>query len=350
MLSFVNHLHAQHCPTYEFYRGEKVPCFEKVERYDYVIEALKANGHEVSFATSSANEVLAQVHSQRYLDFLSSAWSRWLALDTANASVQPFPSVWPIRSLRDDKEPDNFIAQLGLYSMDNGTPMVEGTWQAVKQGADCAASGASHLATTGQASFVCSRPPGHHAGPDFMGGYCFLNNAAIAAQTLRNHGAAKVAILDVDFHHGNGTQSIFYERSDVFFTSIHGSPTSEFPFYLGYADEIGQGAGKGFNLNLPLAAGASVETWFDAFNTATQAIQQFAPEALVISLGVDTFIKDPISKFALDTPDYFKMGHLIASLKLPTMFVLEGGYAVDAVGENVVNVLNGFESFVSSNA
>lgn len=348
MLSFINHLHQSHCPQYEFYRGEKVACFEKTERYDYVIEALKQNGHEVSNATVLADQVLPQIHSERYLQFLSSAWSQWLALDVANADVQPFPSVWPIRSLRDDKEPTNFIAKLGLYSMDNGTPMVGGTWQAVKQGADCAVSGATHLATTGQASFVCSRPPGHHAGADFMGGYCFLNNAALAAQTLRNHGAAKVAILDVDFHHGNGTQSIFYNRSDVFFTSIHGSPSTEFPFYLGYADETGEGLGVGCNLNLPLAAGATVEAWFKALDTAFQAVKNYAPEALVISLGVDTFINDPISKFALDTPDYFKMGNLIASLKLPTMFVLEGGYAVDAVGLNVVNVLNGFENFIDT--
>lgn len=348
MLSFVNHLHQLHCPQYEFYRGEKVPCFEKTSRYDFVIEALKKHGHELSHAHVTADAILPLIHSPAYLNFLSTAWQQWLALDASNEAVQPFPSVWPIRSLRSDQEPENFIAKLGLYSMDNGTPMVAGTWQAVKQGADCAVSAATHLAITGQSSFVCSRPPGHHAGADFMGGYCFVNNAALAAQTLRQHGAARVAILDVDFHHGNGTQSIFYDRSDVFFASIHGSPSTEYPFYLGYADETGEGEGKGFNLNLPLPAGTTVAAWFQALETALKAIQNYGAEALVISLGVDTFKEDPISKFALETPDYYKMGQIIAAMKLPTMFILEGGYAVDAVGDNAVNVLNGFESFVDS--
>jgi acetoin utilization deacetylase AcuC-like enzyme len=180
------------------------------------------------------------------LGFLESAWNQWVTLDPANAQAEAFPSVWPVRSLRSDIEPDNFTAKLGLYSMDNGAPILAGTWAAVKGGADAAHSAALAVAafpSAPRAAFCLSRPPGHHAGADFMGGYCFINQAAIAAQTLRNAGAARVVILDVDYHHGNGTQSIFYDRADVQFISLHGDPRTEYPFYLGHADETGTGAG-----------------------------------------------------------------------------------------------------------
>jgi acetoin utilization deacetylase AcuC-like enzyme len=177
-----------------------------------------------------------------------------------------------------------------------------------------------------------------------MGGYCYLNNAAIAAQAFLDQGHTKVAILDVDYHHGNGTQSIFYDRSDVFFASIHGHPEAEFPFFLGYADELGEGAGVGFNINYPLAAGSDWETWSVALDQACQRIEAYAPDVLVISLGVDTFKDDPISQFKLDSPDYLRMGQRIARLGKPTLFVMEGGYAVEEIGINAVNVLEGFES------
>ena len=287
--------------------------------------------------------VLAQIHTPRYVNFLQTAWAQWLAIDPANANQQPFPSVWPTRTLRSDAEPDNFIAKLGLYSMDNGTPLVAGTWAAAKAGADAAASAAQAIAQGASAAFCATRPPGHHAGADFMGGYCFLNNAAIAAQALLNSGSQRVAILDVDYHHGNGTQSIFYSRSDVLFASIHGSPITEYPFYLGHADETGEGAGQGFNLNLPLPAGASVLAWFEALETACQRVVQHQPQALVISLGLDTFAGDPISKFALQNDDFTRLGARIAKLGLPTVFILEGGYAAAELGTNAVNVLDGFD-------
>jgi acetoin utilization deacetylase AcuC-like enzyme len=170
-----------------------------------------------------------------------------------------------------------------------------------------------------------------------------LNNAAIAAQALLNSGSQRVAILDVDYHHGNGTQSIFYDRADVLFVSIHGSPLTEYPFYLGHADETGEAAGLGFNLNLPLAAGSSVLAWFEALETACQRVVQHQPQALVISLGLDTFAGDPISKFALQSDDFTRLGARIAKLDLPTVFVLEGGYAAAQLGTNAVNVLDGFE-------
>ena len=351
MITYFSSQHTLHAPEYEFFRGERVACFESPSRADFVRAELLSRGHEVREPDVDSTAVLRQVHSARYLAFLESAWAQWVAVDAGNATRQPFPSVWPVRTLRSDVEPQNFTAKLGLYSMDNGTPMVAGTWAAAKAGADAAASaavlvsGESGINSTVKSAFCTTRPPGHHAGADFMGGYCFLNNAAVAAQTLRNQGCTKVAILDVDYHHGNGTQSIFYDRADVLFVSIHGDPRTEYPFYLGHADETGEGAGHGFNLNLPLPAGSSKEVWFAALGTACEKIKQFGAVALVVSLGLDTFEDDPISTFALQTSDYLELGKRLKQLSLPMVLILEGGYAAKELGLNVVNVLNGVEWF-----
>ncbi|HMT64009.1 MAG TPA: histone deacetylase family protein, partial [Ottowia sp.] len=237
MRCFITPEQALHAPADEFFRGQRVPCFENPSRARFVEQALRAAGHTLHAPDSDSASLLDQVHAPRYLDFLRTAWQQWLALDAGNAQLQPFPSVWPVRTLRSDVEPDNFIARLGLYSMDNGSPMVAGTWAAAKAAADAAASAAAALRAGERAVFCATRPPGHHAGPDFMGGYCFINNAAVCAQALRVGGAARVAVLDVDYHHGNGTQAIFYDRADVLFVSIHGDPRTEYPFYLGHADE-----------------------------------------------------------------------------------------------------------------
>jgi acetoin utilization deacetylase AcuC-like enzyme len=330
MLTFYNSTHAEHAAAFEIFRGNKVPAFERPERVDTVAARLRERGHALapvdSGSAHDASAVMAQVHSARYLAFLESAWQQWVALDPANAQADAFPSVWPVRTLRSDIEPDNFTAKLGLYSMDNGAPILAGTWAAVKGGANAAHSAALAVAAvqpTTRAAFCLSRPPGHHAGADFMGGYCFINQAAVAAQTLRNAGAARVVILDVDYHHGNGTQSIFYDRADVQFISLHGDPRTEYPFYLGHADETGTGAGQGFNLNLPLAAGCSPQTWFAALATACARIHAYAPQALVVSLGLDTFAGDPITHFNLTAPDFTRLGHVLAGLGLPTVLSLK---------------------------
>jgi acetoin utilization deacetylase AcuC-like enzyme len=283
MITFSSSQHERHAPGYEFFRGERVPCFETPARLGFVLQELQGRGHEVRSPSVDSRELLGQVHAQRYLDFLETAWTQWLAVDPANANVQPFPSVWAVRTLRCDIEPDNFVARLGLYSMDNGTPLAAGTWEAAKAGADAAASAAALVASgAARAAFCATRPPGHHAGHDFMGGYCFLNNAAVAAQALRASGCERVAILDVDYHHGNGTQSIFYDRDDVLFVSIHGDPRTEYPFYLGHADEHGDGPGYGFNLNLPLPAGAPAGQWFAALDVACRRVEQHRADALVV--------------------------------------------------------------------
>lgn len=343
MITLFSPAHIHHAPAYEFFRGERVPCLESPARAEFVHEALTRRGHELREPWVDSSKVLAQIHSPRYLAFLPSAWDQWLALDSANHARQPFPSVWPVRTLRSDLEPENFTARLGLYSMDNGSPMVAGTWDAAKAASDAAVSAVALLESGGRGVFCATRPPGHHAGADFMGGYCFLNHAAVAAQALLNAGNKRVAILDVDYHHGNGTQSIFYERADVLFVSLHGDPRTEYPFYLGHADEAGTGAGLGFNLNLPLPAGSQPGAWFDALALAGQRIVQHRADALVVSLGLDTFAEDPISKFALRSDDFTTLGTQLARLGLPTVFVLEGGYAARALGENAVNVIEGFE-------
>lgn len=345
MLAFYNEHHAQHRGRHEFFRGELVPCFEKPERADMVVAEFGRRGlGQIVTPHGAPLMSLERVHSPRYLHFLRNAWNEWVALDPDNANRDAFPAVWPVRTLRDDIEPENFAARMGLYSMDSGTPLTAGTWIAAKSGSDCAVNAAHALRMGERSTFALTRPPGHHAGADFFGGYCFLNNAAIAAQHLLDDGMQRVAILDIDYHHGNGTQSIFYARNDVLFVSIHGDPKQEYPFYLGHADETGEGAGLGYNMNIPLRHGASSAEWFAALESACLKIAMSQPQALVVSLGVDTFSGDPLSKFSVSTADFLRIGERIAYLGLPTCFVLEGGYAVDELGINVVNVLEGFET------
>lgn len=341
MKTIYNAIHDQHAAQHEFFRGEKVEAFEKPSRADFVLNAVRvAQLGEIIAPHSFADSAIAQVHAPRYLDFIRGAHDEYAAL---GGTGDAFPSVWPIRGMRNDVVPMNFAARMGLYSFDSGTPLTRGAYAVARAGADCALTGAKLLSCGERSAFVLTRPPGHHAGSDFFGGYCFLNNAAIAAQYLRDHGAQRVAILDVDYHHGNGTQEIFYSRDDVLFASIHANPATDYPFFLGYADEIGEGAGRGFNLNLPLAQGATPDTWFSALDAAMSKINSFAPDALIVSLGVDTFEGDPISHFKLRTrQDYPLLGERIGRLKLPTLFVLEGGYAVKEIGDNVVAVFAGF--------
>ena len=343
MKTYFNALHARHQGQFEMFRGALVPCHEVPARADHVLAELQRRELGVVCApTAFGAEALTRVHSPRYLEFLEGAWDEWVALDPANVSKDALPSVWPTRTFRTDVLPANFAARMGLFSFDAGTPLMAGTWAAARAGADCALSAAQTLVDGDRAAFALSRPPGHHAGADFFGGYCFLNNAALAAEHLRANGYARVAVLDVDYHHGNGTQACFYERPDVFFASIHGDPRTEYPFFLGYADETGAGAGQGANLNLPLPRGTDFARWSEALETALAAIQKFGAQALVISLGVDTFAGDPISGFTLQSEDYLRMGERLARVGLPTVLVFEGGYAVAEVGANAVNVVQAF--------
>jgi acetoin utilization deacetylase AcuC-like enzyme len=344
-----NPLHRLHQGRHEMYRGRLVACHEVPDRLDHVLAELQRRPmgslHTPPELGAALRQALERIHSPPYLDFLAGAWDEWIALAPANAELDVLPSVWPGRGLRHDVLPLNFAARLGLYSFDAGTPLTAGTWAAACGGAACAITAAQQVAAGSvRSAFALSRPPGHHAGTDFFGGYCFLNNAALAAQTLREGGVERVAVLDIDYHHGNGTQQIFESRADVLTVSVHGDPATEYPFFLGYADERGTGAGSGCNLNLPLPRGSGFARWRAALQTGLDAVRSFGAQALVVPLGVDTFAGDPISGFTLQSADYLQVGQALAAAGLPTVFVFEGGYAVAEVGINVVNVLEGFQS------
>lgn len=341
--------HARHQGRHEMFRGRLVPCHEVPQRLDHVLAELARRPLgplSTPAEDSGLDALLGRVHAPRYLAFLQTAWAEWVALDPSNAALDALPSVWPVRGFRSDVEPANFAARMGLYSFDAGTPLTAGSWAAARGGAACALAAVRALTEGGaRSAFALTRPPGHHAGSDFFGGYCFINHAAVAAQALREAGFARVAVLDIDYHHGNGTQQIFYERGDVLTVSLHGDPRTEYPFYLGHADERGAGEGLGANLNLPLPRGSGIGAWRTALATGLAAVDTHGAEALVVPLGVDTFAGDPISGFTLQSDDYLRIGADIARTASgrPVVFVFEGGYAVDEVGLNVVNVLAGYQ-------
>ena len=349
MKTFHNPDHALHQGSEEMFRGRMVPCHEVPARLDFVLTELQRRPlgalETPEVAEAGLDAAIARVHSARYTAFLAGAWDDWVAMDPANALRDALPSVWPLgnrHAFRTNVLPQNFAARLGLFSFDSGSPLTAGTWTAARGGAACALAAAREVLGGARSAFALTRPPGHHAGPDFFGGYCFLNNAAIAAQALRDGGKQRVAVLDVDYHHGNGTQTIFYERADVLTVSIHGDPVTEYPFFLGHADERGAGAGEGFNLNLPLPRGTGFEAWCAALDQAIDTIDDFNADALVVPMGLDTFEGDPISGFTLKSDDYDTVGRLLAAAGVPTVFTFEGGYAVAEVGVNAVNLLEGF--------
>ena len=349
MLTIHNPDHHLHQGRHEMFRGQLVPCHETAQRLDQVLAELERRGlgplRPPAEQGTALDTALARVHAPRYLHFLAHAWDEWVALDPRNAERDALPSVWPAPGMRFDVLPGNFAARLGLFSFDAGTPLTSGSWAAARGGAACAIDAARAVSSGAvRSAFALSRPPGHHAGTDFFGGYCFVNNAALAAQALRDGGVQRVAVLDVDYHHGNGTQAIFYERADVLTVSIHGDPSTEYPFYLGHADERGRGEGAGCNLNLPLPRGTGFDKWHEALRAGLDAIRTFGAEALVIALGVDTFEGDPISGFSLRSDDYLQIGRTIAGARLPTVLTFEGGYAVAEVGVNTANVLEGFSA------
>jgi acetoin utilization deacetylase AcuC-like enzyme len=282
---------------------------------------------------------LERVHTPRYLHFLRTAWSAWQAMHSGVQDVPALlPQVWPHAGQRRDVEPDAFIARLGLYAADATTLLTAGTWTAAKTGADCAVNAAHALRLGERSTFALTSPGGHHAGAESFGGGCFLNNAALAAQHLLDDGLDRVAVLDIDPHHGNGTQAIFYERRDVLALSIHADPRLAYPWYGGFADETGAGDGRGCTMNLPLPPNAAAAQWLMALETACLKLAGYGPQALVVALGAGS--GDAHAQWPLGRADYLRMGERIGYLNLPTVFVLENG----AQAVNVINVLEGFET------
>ena len=268
-------------------------------------------------------------------------WDEWIAAGATGSNAKPFAFVCAGMRHADS---DNIYSKLGRYSFDTDSPIVAGSWQAIRRSAEVGLTGADLILEGERFAFSACRPPGHHATAAYCGGYCYLNNTALAAQSFIDAGMDKVAVLDVDYHHGNGTQSIFYDRADVLTISLHADPAIEYPYFLDFADEKGVGAGHGLNRNYPLPFGTDWTSYSDALNDAIKRVQDFGPSAIVIALGLDTFAGDPTTHFEILAEDFTSMGDRIGGLGLPTQVVLEGGYAVDAIGENATNFLLGVGS------
>ncbi len=333
--------HLGHSGQFELVAGAIVPAFEMPSRAEFIHDRVKAVGLGPVIAPEEHDlSTAAKVIDRDFLDFLPTVYDRWKA-EGRDGTALPFS--WPTRGLRGDVAPEFIDGLLGYYSFDAGCGFVEGTWDAVKSSHDVALTAAGLVNAGERAAFALCRPPGHHAGSNFMGGYCYINNAAVAAQWFLDHGAKRVSILDVDYHHGNGTQQIFYHRADVQVLNLHADPMQEYPYFLGHADEKGAGVGEGFNINYPMRFGTPFEVWATALEDACSKVTRYQPDVVLVSLGVDTFEKDPISRFKLKTGDFPKIGAMIAALDFPTLFVMEGGYAVADIGVNAVGVLTGFE-------
>jgi acetoin utilization deacetylase AcuC-like enzyme len=321
-----------HAPTQELHNGAFVPFAEHPGRAEATLAAISAAEPPVDHGEAP----LRAVHSEPYLAFLWSAYADWRA---AGRPGDAGAYAWPVVRRR-PLALERIDARVGQYSFDASSPIAEGTWDSAYWSAQTALTALDAVLTGEHAAFALCRPPGHHAGADYLGGYCYLNNAAIVAEAASRAGR-KVAILDVDYHHGNGTQDIFYARGDVLFVSIHADPRTDYPYYWGHADERGEGAGEGATLNLPLPRGTDLGGYQPALEQALNAIAAFGSDLLVCSYGADTFADDPISHFRLETTGYPVIARRIAALQVSTLVVMEGGYAVDTLGTNVSAFLSG---------
>lgn len=340
MKVFLDEAHRRHFPQAELYGGEFVTPFERPSRVEYVLARLKERGYGVASPPAPDMGAIRALCAPDYLAFLETAWEEWKAAGFAGEIIA---ASFPARRMQTARPPRNIDGKVGYYALAAETAITGGTWEAALSSAASAQAAQQAVAGGARAAFALCRPPGHHATADMYGGYCFINNAALVAEAFRAGGAARVAVLDIDFHHGNGTQDIFYDRGDVVFASIHGAPEDAFPYFLGFADERGTGAGEGATHNYPLPPGTGYDRWSEALDDAVEKIRASGAEALVVSLGVDAYKEDPISFFRLDSPDFMDCGRRIGQLGLPTVFCMEGGYAIEAVGINTVNVLEGFE-------
>jgi len=339
MKAFFDDRQWHHDPKHFMANGTILPNPEQPERINILHAGAIAAGCTFSPPDDAGPGPIAAIHSAEYLTFLQTIYKRWQYIDGAGDEV--IPNIHPAN--RSDSYPRSAIGQAGFHQADTACPIASGTWEAAYWSAQSAISGADYLTGGKPSAYILSRPPGHHAFGDLAGGFCFLNNSAIAADRLRASGF-RPAILDIDVHHGNGTQGIFYDRSDVLTVSIHADPERFYPFFWGYAHERGQGAGLGYNLNLPLARGTNDDDFLTTLNTALTQVRNFGADAVVIALGLDAFIGDPFKGFAVTTPGFERIGAAIAGLKMPTLLVQEGGYLCDELGQNLTSVLNGFQT------
>jgi acetoin utilization deacetylase AcuC-like enzyme len=338
MKAFLDDRQAGHDPKHFMANGQVLPNPEQPRR----IEVLRA-GAEAAGCTFAPPEdfgpgPIAAVHTPEYLVFLQTIHRRWSRIEGASDEV--IPNIHPDR--RTASYPRSAVGQAGFHQADTACPIAGGTWTAAYWSAQTALSAAGAVLGGARAVYALSRPPGHHAFGDLAGGFCFLNNAAIAAQHLLRAGR-RPAILDVDVHHGNGTQGIFYDRGDVLTVSIHADPVRFYPFFWGHGHERGTGAGRGCNLNLPLARGTGDADYLRALDTALERIAAFGTDVLVVALGLDAYAEDPLRGLAVSTEGFARIGAAIAASGLPLVLVQEGGYLCDGLGGNLTSFLGGVQ-------
>jgi acetoin utilization deacetylase AcuC-like enzyme len=339
MKVYYSEAHRKHEPPFEVFDGGlRTPYMENPDRMDRILNALhQVDSAEIVNPRDFGLDPIYAVHDREYVDFLASAWMEWLVSEAEDKSAL-LPATFALR--RHPQKPTSLLGRAGYHMMDLSACIVAGTYAAALASANCALTAAESVTNGDRAAFALCRPPGHHAGRDYAGGYCFINNASVAANWLSAEG--KVALLDVDYHCGNGTQDIFYDRADVLTISIHADPDFEYPYYAGYAHETGSGAGLGFHKNFPLEKGAGEARYLSALDEALSLIRQFAPGTMVISAGMDIYAGDPLGKIKVSSEGIGEIAERISVLELPTVIVMEGGYNNEALGKNILKFLSPF--------
>ncbi len=340
MKAFWSAAQQAHAPQFFLVRGELKPNFEIPARAEALLEGCRTLGLEVVTPPPVAETALCSVHRADYLDFLREAPAAWAALPSKGpelvANIHPSPEMLANRG----RLPESVVGQVGWYTADTACPITADTWHAALIAA-AGALAAAEEAVAGRHAYALARPPGHHAYPARAGGHCYLNNAALAAVQLRKRGAARVAILDIDSHHGNGTQGIFWERDDVVTISVHGDPSQYYPWYVGHAAERGDGRGAGCNLNLPLPRGSGDAAWLAAIDHGLDMVRRCHVDALVVSLGFDASKDEPLNFLTVSEDGFARAGAAIGALRLPCAVVQEGGYNVDILGRLLERFLGG---------
>lgn len=324
-----------HRPQTYLSRGQMRKPQEIPERAAAILQCVKALGFELNQPTDQGMPPLQAVHSAPYLTFLETAYKQWKQMP-----VDWGDEVMSNIFVREPNALRGVLAQAAAYLADGSCPVGEFTWRSAYWSAQCAVAGAQAILDGDRHAYALCRPPGHHARYAAAGGFCYLNNAAIAAQALRKL-YARVVIFDADMHHGQGVQEIFYDRNDVFYVSIHGDPTNFYPCVAGFANEIGVGSGMGFNLNLPMTQSSHESVFFEKVDQAMIAIRAYQPDVLVFSLGFDIYKYDPQSQVAVTSEGFHQLGRAVASLNLPTVFVQEGGYHIDSLALNARQFFSG---------
>ncbi|HSK24786.1 MAG TPA: histone deacetylase family protein [Egicoccus sp.] len=328
--------HRRHDPPFELNAGQVVaPVWESPARHDRILAALGDAGHGVVTPEPFDDEALHAVHDPDMVAFLRDGYAAWRA--AGGPEVMIADTFRHPRMGGGGRPSASVFAQLGWFCFDTATPLVAGSFAAGRAAVDIALTAASLVADGAPAAYGLTRPPGHHAGVDYFGGFCLFNHAAVAARWLTAGG--RVTVLDLDVHHGNGTQDIFWRAPDVQYVSLHGDPDHLYPFFTGFADEVGEGPGRGTTRNLPLGEGTGDDAYLDALQVAVEEIDRFAPTTLVVSLGLDTTAEDPIGSLALSPAAYPRIGRVLADLGLPTVVLQEGGYALDRLGPSAVGLL-----------